>query len=224
MELTIVPVAHLSSKSVELVRETILAVRPDFIAIELDRSRLEALMTGKRPRMRDSLRSPFFFMLYLLQQALGRVFAIKPGSEQLEAVKLAREHKITLVLIDITGQQIAMGFKRIPFKEKLGLFLEAPKSLFRPKKKFDMDKITSEEFLEKFMAEFKEKFPVTYDTIVTQRNEHMARALMQLDLNNPGKKVVAVLGAGHVAGIRSILEHVEPLQGNVSIKVNVVHT
>jgi len=46
--IVIVPTAHVSRKSMELVRETIEKEKPDVVGVELDRQRLKQLMHGKQ--------------------------------------------------------------------------------------------------------------------------------------------------------------------------------
>lgn len=204
MELRIIPVAHISKKSVRNVRKAIEEERPDVVAIELDRARLGSLLEKKEPSARDLLSQPLAAMIYLFQKAVGKWLKIMPGSEMLAAVEAAQMGKIPVALID-QDISITMGrLARIPLGEKLSLvsqvlispiaFIPNP---FSRKKPLDFDELAAGNNLEVFFAEFKKHLPHTYRVLVEERDEHMFQQLRSLRAG----KVVAVMGAGHAQGI-----------------------
>lgn len=225
MELRIIPVAHISKKSVRNVRKAIEEERPDVVAIELDRARLVSLLEKKEPSARDLVSNPFAAMIYLFQKAVGKWLKIMPGSEMLAAVETAGERKIPVALID-QDISITMGrLARIPLGEKLSLvsqvlispiaFIPNP---FSRKKPLDFDELAAGNNLEVFFAEFKKHLPHTYRVLVEERDEHMFRQLRALKAG----KVIAVMGAGHAQGIaRKIHESGgERLKGRLTFRID----
>ena len=94
----VVGTAHISEKSVREVRETIEAVRPDSVCVELCDTRYKALQDGDRWKKLDIFQvlkqKKVLFVLANLalsayQRRLGEKLGVKPGSELIEAVKAA---------------------------------------------------------------------------------------------------------------------------------------
>ena len=122
-EIHIVGTAHVSQKSIDEVREAVDTINPDVIAIELDPGRFAALKqqmkeakdaadgtaptpeTHESPEIRDLLKGNFTLMLVqwilaYVQRKIGMNVGIEPGAEMKEAIRLAEERGIRLVLID----------------------------------------------------------------------------------------------------------------------------
>ncbi|MBI5133722.1 MAG: TraB/GumN family protein [Thaumarchaeota archaeon] len=204
MELVMVPVAHISKKSIEKVRETIIAEKPDAIAVELCEARLQAMLRKKASFSRtEALRNPLYFIFYMLQKVLGEIFRVKPGSEMFEAVKLSSELRIPLHLVDRDIGETMQGIGAIPLKEKLMIVFQSPLSIpfFVFKLPRNLEKLMMQENIEKIMAEFKAQFPSFYRVLVEERDIYMASRISAMEAN----KVVLVVGAGHVKGISSMM-------------------
>ena len=108
-EIWLVGTAHVSQRSVDLVREVIERELPDAVCIELDAGRYEALSQGKKfeeQDLREVLRKKQLATLMLnlilasYQLRLGLKLGVAPGSELLEAAKVADENGIPMVLCD----------------------------------------------------------------------------------------------------------------------------
>ena len=87
--------AHISQRSVQEVRETIEAVQPDTVCIELCKTRYDSLMDESRWRKLNVFevikQGKVLFVwanlsLAAFQRRLGDRLGVKPGAEQLEAV------------------------------------------------------------------------------------------------------------------------------------------
>jgi len=52
--------------------------------------------------------------------------------------------------------------------------------------------------------ELRHKFPTIYNVLVRERNEYMAKQIHLLISENPDKKILVVVGAGHVRGLQQI--------------------
>jgi pheromone shutdown protein TraB len=204
MNITIVPVAHISEGSVRRVRKAIEETKPDVVAIELDRGRLQALLERKEPTLADLASHPFAAAFYIFQKAVGKWLKIMPGSEMLAAVEAAKESRIPVALID-RDISITMGrLSRIPLSEKLALvsqivlspiaFLPNP---FSKRKSLDFERLAKGREFADLFREFSAQLPNTYRVLVEERDEHMFLQLLRLKAEN----VVVVVGAGHAPGM-----------------------
>ena len=60
MEWILIPTAHVSRKSIQKVRGTIRGYAPEVVAVELDKQRAVALISGKKPSLSTLIRNPGF--------------------------------------------------------------------------------------------------------------------------------------------------------------------
>ncbi len=107
--LRLIGTAHVSTASVELVREQIAEFKPDLVAVELCQSRLKSLKTPDELDNDDLLKiiNEGRSLMILLQSALaaqqrkmGLETGEKPGAELLAAIEMAEEAEIEHALID----------------------------------------------------------------------------------------------------------------------------
>jgi len=209
MELFLVPVAHVSKRSVEQVRRAIEKYRPEVVAIELDPQRLVAMTKKKEPRALEFLAKPFFGLLYLFQKFMGKQLKVTPGNEMLEAVKAAQEAGIPIALVDRPIGQTMQRMSLIPLREKLSLVAQVVLAplMFVPspfaRKKVSIEEMAGDrELVEGILMQFKKKLPVMYKVLVDERDEYMFRRVASLK----AERVVLVVGAGHLKGITRRLD------------------
>ncbi|MEM3421274.1 MAG: TraB family protein [Candidatus Hadarchaeum sp.] len=203
--LTIVGVAHVLPKSVEEAKGVIASERPDLVAVELDPARYLALTRGTRAGILDFWRAgPEAWLLtaliLLLQGKFSRQTGVAAGEEMLAAVQKAREIGAQVHLIDrdigITLNRLVSG---MPAREKLRLFGNLIVSLLPLGKGFELSRITEEQVVENLLQEFRKLSPRAYDILISERDRYMAMRLAEFLLS--GKRVVCVVGAGHVLGV-----------------------
>lgn len=215
-DLTIIGTSHISKQSVDEVKEFILNEKPEIIAIELDKLRLYSLFSKKKKLKTSDLRKIGFAGLIFnligsyIEKKLGKLVDTKPGSEMIIAIKLAKQEKIPISLIDqdirITLKKIT---KNITWKEKFRFL----KDLFFSKqnkkelRKIDLSKVPSEKIIEELTREFEKRYPTLYKVLVTERNQIMAKNLNNLITNNKNKKILAIIGAGHKKDIEKLLKN-----------------
>jgi len=204
MNLTLVPVAHISKKSAELVRETIEQEKPQLVGLELCRERLEGLVRGGTRSMdlRTAISHPTSALMFAAQQVLGKWWRIKPGSEMIEALRAASETETPVVLLDKPIRVIARNIEQIPLKEKIGMVFSGGNPL---KKKMTIKEMMEPENLSILLAKLEADFPVSYKVFVDSRNSYMFRKLM---FHKP-KSAVVVVGAAHVPGLQKLAEDSE---------------
>jgi pheromone shutdown protein TraB len=225
-KLVIVPTSHIAAESMKHIRDAIEKEKPDCVAIELDEMRYKALKEEKKGSTMEAIKAmglPTFVIFSLLkrmQQKLGGMVGIMPGSDMLTAIEEAEKRSITVAFIDQDIRVTAWKFKKdVTFREKFRMFsyvIQAGVILsvgpHLPKKKgikikgktVDLTKVPEKEFIEIGLEMFFEKFPNLYRILLTERNAVMAKNLLTLAMRY--ETVVAVIGAGHEKGIKEALE------------------
>jgi len=213
MSLTLVPVAHISKKSAELVRETIELEKPELVGLELCRERLEGLARpGPRTMSLEMvIAHPTSAVLFFAQQLLGKWWHIKPGSEMVAALQAAGDNQIPVALLDKPVRSISRDIEKIPLKEKFGLVFSGGFNQFPDK--MTLKELMKQKNLVVLLDKMKKDFPVAYSVFVESRNKYMFKRLL---FHKPQSAVV-VVGAAHVPGLMELAEESE-----AKIKVKVV--
>ena len=217
--LKIIGTAHVSEKSVEEVRNTIIESQPDVVAVELDANRYQNLLNEKKGiqqdkeiKIREILKGNNISMLLVsgflsyFQKKIGEEVGVKPGSEMLAAAEAAEEVGARVALID---RDIQITLKRalnsMSFWEKAKFVYSLIASFFTNDETIeDIESIKEGDTLAEVMNYFQEMSPRAYEVLVKERDAYMARMLLDIDGG-----VVAVVGAGHKEGIYENLKHPE---------------
>ncbi len=232
----IIGTGHVLQKSVNEVRETILAIKPDFVAVELDRKRYEILKENNfelnfeeaysHYSVRDLFSSPAGLIQYLLanlQREFGKKLNVFPGSEMKEAILCAKEINANIILIDRNIDVTMNRILNLPLNEKLKMLTLSPKMT----KDIDIDfedginSILDPKNLEK-ITNIMKKFPKFYKGLVEERDAYMAMNLYSLQLRFPYANIVAVVGAGHNEGIEKFLNKFEN-EKVINVDINTIN-
>ncbi|AUB55600.1 MULTISPECIES: TraB/GumN family protein [Methanobacterium] len=215
--LTIIGTAHVSEKSVEEVRNTILECEPDIVAVELDAARYQNLLNEKNGakeekeiKIREILKGNNFTMflvsgfLSYFQKKIGDEVGVKPGSEMLAAAEAAEEAGARVALIDRDIQiTLKRALNHMSFWEKAKFIYSIIASFFSKDEAIDdIESIKQGDALEEVMGYFQEMSPRAYEVLVAERDAFMAQRLLDMEGN-----VVAVVGAGHKKGIQKNMEN-----------------
>ena len=211
-EIILIATAHVSKQSAELVKEVIDREQPDSICVELDEDRYQNIKNPKKWENTDLVQvikdKKVGFMLAQLvlasyQRKLAKQLDTNVGEEMLQGIRSAEETGAELVLADRNIQTTFMRiWRKMSLKEKFDLLL----NLFFALDEEDETEISDEEIakllqkdmLEAAMTSMKEEFPKIGDILLCERDQHLANKIK----NAPGKKIVAVLGGAHVAGVK----------------------
>ena len=207
--LAIIGTSHISIESVNEVKNFIEKNKPEIIALELDPKRYLSLV-NKDNLKRNALKEVLSLGVkgYLInvvgsyiEKKLGKVVGVKPGSEMIEAISLAKKYNLKLALID---QDITITLKKLSkevrFREKFKIFKDILKGIFSKKQevvKIDLRKVPSQELINKIIKKVKKDYPGVYNVLIKERNEVMAKALNKIINLNNDKKILAIIGAGH---------------------------
>jgi pheromone shutdown protein TraB len=216
----IVGTNHVSHESLVKIEKTIETFKPDVICVELDRNRLEGLLSQKEQKMsirmiKDIGLWGFVFAAIgrSVQKSLGKKLQITPGADMLGAVKLASEKKLKCYLIDqdvrITLRNLS---KRFSWKDKWNLFKDILKAVFMPKKamkealKIDVGTVPTDEIVEKMLEYVKKKYPGIYSALIEERNVFMVERIISIFKKGPSLRIMVVVGAGHKKGMIKLLD------------------
>lgn len=214
--LVIVGTSHIARQSVHEVTQAIENEKPDIIAVELDRGRLDHLLHPQKSRTRlsDIRRVGVKGWLFGLfgawaEKALGKHVGVSPGQDMLTAVRLARQNKLPLALVD---QEIAVTLRRfsqaLTWREKGRFLVDIVKGvIFREKEfGFDLRTVPSKQVITKLLDRVKKRYPNVYRVLVTERNHVMARNLAHLIRLHPDKRIIAIVGAGHEKELEALVQ------------------
>jgi pheromone shutdown-related protein TraB len=205
--IVLVGTSHIAKQSLKEVDDAVASHSPKVIAIELDRGRLEGLLNPQPRKLRLSdIRHVGFtgFLFSMLgawaERMLGKQVGMDPGAEMLHAIKLARERKIPVALID---QDIRITLKRlskgVTWREKGRFVWDVIRGMMGGKKKlpFDLKTVPSQDVIDTLIKDVRKRYPNVYRVLVHERNEVMAKRLAALGQQHKDGKVVAIIGAGH---------------------------
>lgn len=205
----IIGTAHVSKKSVEEVREVIEEVRPNTVCVELDPMRYEALTDDSRWRKLDIFqvirqKKVLFLMASLALQAyqrrLGEQLGVKPGAELLAGVEAAKRVGAEVVLADRDVQAtLRRTWANLGFFNKLKLIAALGASVFDTEEigEEQIEALKDREHITDMMGEFARVMPEVKVPLIDERDRYLMSAITDA----PGEVVVAVVGAGHVAGM-----------------------
>jgi pheromone shutdown-related protein TraB len=206
----LVGTAHVSRESETLVRQVIETVKPDAVCVELCASRLQSIRQKERWRNTDIVKvirekKAFLLLSNLILASFQRRIAdrmdIAPGQEMLTAVECAEAAGAELVLAD-RDIRVTLGrtWRRLGLWSKVKLMLQLLLSVGQTDKvsKEDIERMKQEDILESLLAELGNSMPMLREVLIDERDRFLTRKIRSA----PGATVVAVVGAGHVPGIR----------------------
>lgn len=235
---TLVGTAHVAASSVLEVEQAIRGRRPVRVLVELDPRRLEALRDPEAWQktdivriIRDGKQHLFLLQLYLasVQAQMGRETGVAPGAELLRAVQVADEVGAEVVLID---RDIAItlkrGFGSLGFWTRMRLFYNLWVEIMTPAAtetgKLDVEALLKSDAITQMTEEFARVAPPIKVALIDERDDYMASHIAEQAAlatspgsagasaanGTPSGGVVAVVGAGHLAGIKSRLASTTP--------------
>lgn len=225
-KIILVGTAHISKDSIKEVKESIEKYKPDVVAVELCKRRYEGIT--KKDKWENTpvtslLKSNnAYFMLaqtFLssIQRKLGKDQGVEPGSEMIAAMDEAKKHNTDIALVDRDiSVTLKRAWKKMGIREKFRLVWEFLKAILgyeeEELEELDLKEIMDQDVISAMMEEFGEIAPSVATVLIHERDEYIAKKI--LDESKKGI-VVAVVGAGHIQGIK---KHLEKKELNVDLK------
>ncbi|MBL6732292.1 MAG: TraB/GumN family protein [Candidatus Poseidoniaceae archaeon] len=211
--------AHVSTKSVEAVKQQIEEFQPDVVAVELCKSRYDSLVSDRRLDKEGLLKvikegkAPLVLLQSLLaaeQRKLGLDEGQQPGAELLAAVNIAEDQGLEVELIDRDIQTtLRRAWKKMKFIEKFKI-LYSMLGEEEDEEEINLDEILEDrDILTDLMNELKQFSPGAGSVLIDERDSFLAQKILQID---PEKKILVVVGAGHLNGVESYLKNSKPTE------------
>lgn len=209
-EIYLVGTAHVSKRSVKDVEEVIRAVRPDTVCVELDEARRDALVNESAYlklnifdviRQRKVLFVLSSLVLSAYQRRIGEAVGVKPGAEMLKAIECAEAQGATLVLADRDIQAtLKRTWRSLSLLNKAKVIGALVNGFFSANEltESDIEKLKERDHLSDAMDEFARVMPQVKKPLIDERDEYLIGSVERA----PGKRIVAVVGAGHVEGMK----------------------
>jgi pheromone shutdown protein TraB len=198
--ITLIGVGHVLDISKNLETE-IIRRNPQVVCVELDPTRYQALYAKERGRD-----LPFIYMMLArFQERIAKKYGTEVGNEMVCAIETAKTLNAKLAFIDMDASKIVSDFwNTMTFSEKVKLIFALFTSVFVRKKRIEKELKRFEENDERYMESFGKEFPTAKTVLIDDRNAYMAKSIIKLHENY--EDIVAVVGDGHVEGIRRLLQ------------------
>jgi pheromone shutdown-related protein TraB len=216
---TLLGTAHVSRASVDAVRAAVADGPYDTVAVELDAGRLQSLSDPQAMAKLDLVKvirqgkmHVFAANLALAayQRRLAEQLGVEPGAELKAAAHDAQARGLRVELID---REVGITFKRAMqalgwwgrIKVGSGILV----GMFADEEVADeeIEKLKQGDMLESSFGEFASESPALYQTIIAERDRYMAAKLREHAGPASGaREVLAVIGAGHMAGMARHLQ------------------
>ncbi len=209
--------AHVSRASVTAVTEMAGTGKFDAIAVELCPARHQALTKQQQWKEMDLYRiirekKAGLVMANLAlgayQRRIAEQFGIEPGAELKAAADAAIEHDIPLQLIDRDlATTLKRSYRAVPWYKRIMLSMGLLMSTVSSEEidEEQIEKLKEGDILESTFTEFAEQSPELYEALIAERDRFMAARLRQENTNNAGKRILVVIGAGHLEGLAKYL-------------------
>jgi pheromone shutdown-related protein TraB len=212
-EYILIGTAHISQESTELVRMVIEQEHPDVVCVELDAQRFKTLSEKTKWEnldLKQIIRQKQLVILFVnlllasYQKRLGQKLGIAPGTELLEATKVAQELDIPLALVDRDVRiTLRRAWNSMSFWEKMKLMSSGFMGAVEGEEISEemLSEIRQSDVLSELMNELGEFMPVLKSVLIDERDTYIAQKSRAAE----GEKVVVVVGAGHMNGIKQSL-------------------
>ena len=209
--------AHVSKESIKDVESIIREENPDCVCVELDDVRYKSLTSKdawQQINISQVLREGKGFLLLAnlvlasFQKKLGSDLGVKPGDEMKAAIEVSQELNIKTEMVD---RPIHTTLKRAWAKNRgLGrskLLATLLSAAFSNEKleEDEIEKLKNQSAMDNMMQEMAEYLPNIKGVLIDERDRYLASKIWE----SSGKKIVAVLGAGHLPGTERFIKELE---------------
>lgn len=209
-EIIIVGTAHVSFESVALVEKTILEEKPSTVCVELCLPRYEAITKPEAWQQTDIVKvirenkTPLLLaqlIMAAIQKKIASKLNIAPGAEMLKAIEVANGINAKVELVDREIRiTILRAWRGLSFWGKVRILSQATLSAFATTAEItaqEIENLKKSDMLEAALRDIGNEYPQLKRSIIDERDLFLAHKIT----TSAGKKVVAVLGAGHVPGV-----------------------
>jgi len=209
-EILLLGTAHVSRESAELVTRVVEQEKPDTVCVELCQSRYQSIRQKDSWQNTDIIKvikdkKAFLLLSNLLlasfQKRIAKIMDITPGEEMIKAIETGEAVGAEIHLAD-RGIHVTLSrtWRIMKLWEKVKLLFQILLSLgeIDDITEEDVEKMMQEDVLETLLSEVGKTVPALRDILIDERDQYLAQKIRTA----PGRKIVAVVGAGHVPGIK----------------------
>jgi pheromone shutdown-related protein TraB len=208
--------AHVSRESIQEVAEAIRNERPDQVCVELDGERYNAMAQKDNWEKLNVVKvfregKGFLLMANLVlsgfQRRMGNELGVKPGEEMKTAIDTAIELGIPYRLCDREVQiTLRRAWARCGFLSKSKLLASLAFSAFSTEKlsETEIENLKNRSELDGMMSELADYLPSVKETLIDERDRYLAATIW----SGGAARQLAVVGAGHLPGIKAHLERI----------------
>ncbi len=209
-EILLIGTAHVSWESAEHVKKVILDEKPDTVCVELCETRLKSINDSDKWRNMDiikvikekkALLLLMNLMLASFQKRIADKFDIKPGQEMINAIEAAEDINALVVPSDREIQTtLTRVWRKMGLWAKLKLIFQLIFSLGNTDEitEAEIEEMKQEDMLKTLLSDVKKSHPVIEKSLIDERDQYLTEQIRQAQ----GDRIVAVVGAGHVPGIK----------------------
>lgn len=216
-EFLLLGTAHVSRESVTAVEATIEAAGVDHVVIEIDHQRYQSVAKKRDWSQLDIFqvirkRQAFLLLSNLVlssfQRRMGAGTGVTPGAEMIAAVTAADARGIGYTFGDrpVTAT-LKRAWARTGFwgKNKLLASMIAAAFSRETVTEEDLARLREQNELENMLSELAQYLPGVKEVLIDERDRYLAQSIYEA----PGKRILAVVGAGHVPGIVRTIQELE---------------
>ena len=213
-EIVLLGTAHVSKESAQLVSDVIAEESPDTVCVELCDSRYQAIRKKDAWQNMDIFKvikekKAFLLLSNLLlasfQKRIAKKLDVNPGEEMIRAIEAAEKVGAVVHLVDRDIRiTLSRTWRSMRFWGKIKLLFQLLMSLgdVEDIEEEDIEKMKQEDVLESLLAEVGKSMPELRNILIDERDQYLSQKIKTA----PGNKIVAVVGAGHVSGIKKYIE------------------
>jgi pheromone shutdown-related protein TraB len=221
-EIILIGTAHVSRESINEVDRVIREEDPGMVCVELDAERLASITRQENWEKLDVIKifkegKGFLLMANLtlasFQRRMGLELGVKPGEEMKTAVDTAVELGIPYSLCDREVQlTLRRAWARCGFWSKCKLLATLVSSAFSREKlsETEIENLKNRSELDGMMAELADYLPKVKETLIDERDRYLAAKIWAgaSNVREGACRIVAVVGAGHIQGIKANMERI----------------
>lgn len=224
-EIILVGTAHVSIESIAEVENTIRTEMPDCVCVELDEGRYAAMMEKNRWESLDIIKvlkekKGFLLLANLVlasfQKRMGLNVGVKPGDEMKAAIDIARELNIPTEMVDRPIQvTLKRAWAQNGYTGKSKILASLLAAAFSKEKleAADIEKLKQKSEMDAMLDEVALNMPEVKEVLIDERDVWLGTKIFQAS----GKKVLAVIGAGHLNGTEKRIMALEKKEADTNL-------
>jgi pheromone shutdown-related protein TraB len=213
VEYVLLGTAHVSRVSADAVRAMLEREPFDAVAVELCDSRYQSMRDPEAFRKLDLFQVirqgkvgliAANLALSAFQRRLAEQFGIEPGAEMKAAIDGAEARGLPVWLIDREiGTTLKRAHRSVGFLDRMSIIGGLGASLLTHEEvsEDEVEKLKQGDLLGSMFSEFARESPPLYDALIGERDRYMTARLREQAEDSPARRVLVVIGAGHLAGI-----------------------